>query len=168
MDGIDGAVRNPAAPAGLHLRIVTPAGEFLSERVEMVELNTSSGQIGVLPGHVHLVTPLEIGPIGARAEDRWRWWFSGGGFATIEPGHVSVLAIGLVAHVDHEVLEACCERARSLFGETLDEAAMAAACSRARDRLATMPPFTAATGDPEFDIPRAAILSELLKRKTHH
>ena len=150
------------------LRIVTPAGEFLSERVEMVELTTSTGQIGVLPGHVHLVTPLEIGPIGVFAKERWRWWFSGGGFATIDPERVSVLAIGLVAHADDEVFEACCERARAMFGESLDEAAMAAACSRARDRLATMPAFTATSGDPEFDIPRAAILSELLKSKTHH
>lgn len=168
MTGIEGELRKPPSAVAMNLRIVTPAGEFLSERVEMVELSTSSGQIGVLPGHARLVTPLEIGPIGVRANDRWRWWFSGGGFATIDPDNVSVLAIGLVAHVDHEVLEACCDRARALFGESLDEAAMAAACSRARDRLATMPPFTAATGDPEFDIPRAAILSELLNAKRHH
>jgi F-type H+-transporting ATPase subunit epsilon len=168
MPGLEGDLRQPAVLGAIKLRIVTPVGEFLSELVEMVELNTSGGQIGVLPGHAHLVTPLEIGPIGIRANDRWRWWFCSGGFATIDPDRVSVLAIGLVAHVDHEVLEACCERARSFFGETLDEAAMAAACSRARDRLTTMPAFSATSGDPAFDIARATILSELLKNRPHH
>jgi F-type H+-transporting ATPase subunit epsilon len=146
------------------LRIVTPGGEFLSASAEMVELNTSTGQIVILPGHTHLVTPLEIGPLGVCQAGRWRWWFSGGGFATIDPDRVSVLAIGLVAHADEEVFEACCQRARAMFGESVDEAAMAAACSRARERLTTMPAFSQASGDPEFDIARATILSELLKR----
>lgn len=168
MTGLEGDLHKPAAVGAINLRIVTPAGEFFSEPVEMVELNTSSGQIGVFPGHAHLVTPLEIGLIGVRVNDRWRWWFSGGGFATINPDHISVVTFGLVAHVDDEVLEACCERARSFFGETLDEAAMAAACSRARDRLATMPGFSADSAELELNIPRAAILSELLKARGRH
>ena len=54
-----------------------------------------------------------------------------------------------------------------MLGEGADELAMAAACERARQSLAGMSGGRPAPLVPEFDIPRAAILSELLKSKTH-
>lgn len=154
-------------PSSIDLRIVTPAGEFLHEAVEFVEMNTTVGQIGVLPGHAPLIAALEIGPISIVRNGQRHWWFSGGGTARIEPQSVSLLLMGLVAHLDDEVLEACCARARAMLGEGADELAMAAACDRARQSLAGMPAGRSTDFVPEFDIPRAAILSELLKSKTH-
>ena len=79
-----------------------------------------------------------------------------------------MLLIGLVAHLDDEVLEACCARARAMLGEGIDELAMAAACARARHTLTGLPdgaPLQSSV--PEFDIPRAHILAELLHQKHH-
>jgi len=144
-------------PPTIELRIVTPASEFLREPVELIEMTTTVGQIGVLPGHAPLMAALEIGPITVVRNGQRHWWFTGGGTARIEPEKVSLL-IGLVAHLYDEVLEACCARARAMFGEDADDLAMASACARARHALPTL---------PEFDIPRAAILAELLHQKHH-
>jgi F-type H+-transporting ATPase subunit epsilon len=151
----------------IQLRIVTPAGEFLHEPVEMIEMNTTVGQIGVLPGHAPLMAALEIGPIFVVRNGQRHWWFTGGGTARIEPEKVSLLLIGLVAHPNDEVLEACCARARAMLGEGADELAMAAACDRARHTLASLPAGGGTALVPEFDIPRAHILAELLHQKHH-
>jgi F-type H+-transporting ATPase subunit epsilon len=155
------------SPSTIDLRIVTPAGEFLREAVELVEMTTTVGQIGVLPGHAPLMAALEIGPISVVRNGQRHWWFSGGGTAHIGPGKVSMLLIGLVAHLDDEVLEACCARARAMLGEGADAQAMAAACARARYDRTSLPAQRSAPVVPEFDIPRARILAELL-HQTHH
>lgn len=154
-------------PSTIDLRIVTPAGEFLHESVEFVEMTTTVGQIGVLPGHARLMTSLEIGPISVVRDGQRRWWFSGGGTAVIDPEKVSMMLIGLVAHLDDEVLEACCARAQAMLGEGADALAMAAACARARYDRTSLPAERSAPIVPEFDIPRARILAELL-HQTHH
>lgn len=154
-------------PSTIELRIVTPAGEFLHEPVELVEMTTTVGQIGVLPGHTRLMASLEIGPIAVVRNGQRRWWFSGGGTAVIDPAKVSMMLIGLVAHLDDEVLEACCARAQAMLGEGADALAMAAACARARHDLTILPTQRSAPLIPEFDIPRAQILAELL-HQTHH
>jgi F-type H+-transporting ATPase subunit epsilon len=154
-------------PSTIELRIVTPAGEFLREPVELIEMTTTVGQIGVLPGHAPLMAALEIGPISVVRNGQRHWWFTGGGTARIEPDSVSLLLIGLLAHLDNEVLEACCARARAMFGEDADDLAMASACARARHALLTLPAERRTALIPEFDIPRAAILAELLHQKHH-
>ncbi len=151
----------------LDLQIVTPAGEFLHERVELVEMTTTVGQIGVLPGHAPLMAALEIGPVSVIRNGRRHWWFSGGGTARITPEKVSLLLIGIVNHLNDEVLEACCARARAMLGEGSDELAMAAACERARHALASAPARGAADLMREFDIPRAHLFAELLQPKHH-
>ena len=152
---------------GIDLQILTPAGEFLHEQVEAVEMTTTSGQIGVLPGHAPLIVALEIGPISVLRNGTRHWWFSGGGTARITPERVSMLLLGIVSHLDDEVLEACCSRVRTMFGDGIDELAMAAACERARHTLETTPTLRRAEFVAEFDIPRAHILAELLHQKHH-
>jgi len=151
----------------LDLRIVTPAGEFLHEPVEFVEMTTTVGQIGVLPGHAPLIAALEIGPISVVRNGQRHWWFSGGGTARIEPEKVSLMLIGLVAHLDDEVLEACCARARAMLGNEADELAMAAACARAKQALMVLPGQRVEPLVPEFDFPRAYIFAELLHARHH-
>jgi F-type H+-transporting ATPase subunit epsilon len=154
-------------PQSLNLRIVTPAGEFLNEAVEYVEMTTTEGGIGVFPGHAPMIATLEIGPLSVMRGGRRHWWFSGGGTARIQPSDVSLLLIGLVAHLDDEVLEACCARARAMLGDEADELGMAAACARARETLSAHPERRMEAAIPEFDIPRAHIFAELLHSKHH-
>ena len=54
-----------------------------------------------------------------------------------------------------------------MLGEGADALAMAAACARARHDLTILPAQRSAPLVPEFDIPRAHILAELLHQKHH-
>ena len=47
--------------SSLRLEIVTPERTVFSQEVTMVIAQTVDGQIGVLPGHIPLVTVLETG-----------------------------------------------------------------------------------------------------------
>ena len=43
------------------LRIITPDRIFYENQVEMVEFNTTEGEIGVLPGHIPLTVIVKPG-----------------------------------------------------------------------------------------------------------
>ena len=45
----------------LHLRIITPERMFYEGDVDMVEFNTTEGEIGVLPGHIPLTVIIKPG-----------------------------------------------------------------------------------------------------------
>lgn len=47
----------------IHLSLIAPDREFLSQSVEMVVLPAKEGDIGVLKGHVPLITSLQSGVI---------------------------------------------------------------------------------------------------------
>lgn len=44
----------------IHVSVVTPDGPVYEDDVEMVSVKAKSGELGILPGHIPLVAPLEI------------------------------------------------------------------------------------------------------------
>ncbi|VWX35559.1 MULTISPECIES: F0F1 ATP synthase subunit epsilon [Exiguobacterium] len=77
----------------LHVNIVTPDGEVYDGDVRMVVAKTISGEIGVLPHHVPLVTPLDISILKLRHEDGGRTLIAiSGGFMEVRQDTVTVLA----------------------------------------------------------------------------
>jgi F-type H+-transporting ATPase subunit epsilon len=49
------------SPDVLHLEVITPSKQLFSGEVAQVSLNTTRGQIEVLPGHAEMVAVLDIG-----------------------------------------------------------------------------------------------------------
>ena len=49
------------ADKDFQLRIITPERVFYEGTVDMVEFNTTEGQIGVLPGHIPLTVIVKPG-----------------------------------------------------------------------------------------------------------
>jgi len=47
----------------LELEIVTPEARVYEDTVESVKLPTTSGEIGILPGHIPIVTEVQAGEI---------------------------------------------------------------------------------------------------------
>jgi F-type H+-transporting ATPase subunit epsilon len=45
----------------MNLTVVTPTNTIFSDTIEELVVNTTSGQIGILPGHMSLVTSLQPG-----------------------------------------------------------------------------------------------------------
>ncbi|GAK05697.1 LOW QUALITY PROTEIN: ATP synthase epsilon chain [Geomicrobium sp. JCM 19037] len=53
----------------INVSVVTPDGSVYEDDVRMISARTEVGEIGVLPGHIPLVTPLIIGTIRMKKDN---------------------------------------------------------------------------------------------------
>lgn len=106
------------------LRIITPDRVFYENQVEMVEFNTTEGEIGVLPGHIPLTVILKPGILNITEGESDREAALHAGFAEILPDRVTILA---------EIIE---------WPDEIDEERAEAARERAEERLRTKTPET--------------------------
>jgi len=74
------------------LRIVTPERVFYEGVVEMVEFNTSEGQIGVLPGHIPMTVIVAPGLLTITEPEGKKIAALHSGFAEILPDSITILA----------------------------------------------------------------------------
>ena len=75
----------------LRLVIVTPEGKTFDDDVEQVVLPGVEGQLGVLPGHVPLLTQIMPGELDLKAHSKGDELAVGGGFAEITGNRVTIL-----------------------------------------------------------------------------
>lgn len=111
------------------LRIITPDRLFYEEQAEMVEFNTTEGEIGVLPGHVPLTVILKPGILHIYEPEGEKLAALHSGFAEILQDRVTILA---------EIIE---------WPNEIDQSRASAARERAEERLRSK--------TPETDIARA-------------
>lgn len=81
-----------ALPDHIHLEIVTPERQLFSGPVDDVTVPSSTGYLGILPGHAPLLAELGIGEISYGAEDHREYMFCSWGFVEVLPDRVVVLA----------------------------------------------------------------------------
>ena len=115
------------------LRIITPERVFYEGTVDMVEFNTTEGQIGVLPGHIPLTVIVKPGILHITEKDGEKEAALHSGFAEILPEGVTILAeiIEWPNEIDENRAE---ERLRSKTPET-DIARAETALQRAMARI---------------------------------
>ncbi len=101
----------------LTLEIVTPEARVYSDIVDTVVLPTVEGEIGILPGHIPLLTQIEDGELCVTKGGQTHWLAVSGGFAQVDGDKVSVLAENAITE------------------EKIDEAAVEAALKRAEQQL---------------------------------
>lgn len=101
----------------LTLEIVTPEAKVYSDTIDSVVIPTTTGEIGVLPGHIPLLTQVEHGELRVSKGAATQLLAVSGGFAQIEGDRVRVLA-------EYAITE-----------EKIDEHAVEAALKRAEDEL---------------------------------
>ena len=75
----------------ISLKVLAPNKNVYEGEAEEVILPSSTGQIGVLPGHISLVTAIDIGVLRLRNNTGWKSIALMGGFAEIESDEVVVL-----------------------------------------------------------------------------
>jgi F-type H+-transporting ATPase subunit epsilon len=99
----------------IRLDIVTPEKMAYSEDVTMVIARTTSGDIGILPGHAALIAALEIWPLRIITENGELQISMCGGFIEVQPEKITVLAncAELPDEIDVERAAAAKERAES-------------------------------------------------------
>ncbi len=76
----------------IKVNIVTPDGPVYDSEVNMIIANTTSGELGLLPGHIPMVAPLEVGIIRLKSEGKTDIVAVSGGFLEVRPDQVSILA----------------------------------------------------------------------------
>ncbi len=101
----------------LTLEIVTPEAKVYSDTIDSVVIPTVEGEIGVLPGHIPLLTQVAHGELRVTKGTSTQMLAVGGGFAQIDGDRVRVLA-------EHAITE-----------EKIDEHAVEAALKRAEEEL---------------------------------
>ena len=74
------------------LRIVTPDRVFYENQVDMVEFNTTEGEIGILPGHIPMTVIVKPGVLNITERESEKKAALHAGFAEILPEGVTILA----------------------------------------------------------------------------
>ncbi len=101
----------------LQLDIVTPEGNIFSGKVDNVYLPGAEGEMGVLAGHVALVTTLQPGELRYLKDSKSEELAVGEGFVEVTRESVTVLTD--LALADSEIDEARVEAALKRAEETL-------------------------------------------------
>lgn len=91
----------------LTLEIVTPEARVYSDVIETVVIPTVEGEIGILPGHIPLLTQVQAGELRVSKNGRTEYLAVGNGFAEIDGDKVSVLAESAIdeAKIDEAAVE---------------------------------------------------------------
>ncbi|QPC47701.1 F0F1 ATP synthase subunit epsilon [Mangrovibacillus cuniculi] len=76
----------------VQVSIVTPNGPVYESDVEMVSTKASTGELGILPGHVPMVAPLQIGVVRLKNGGNTDLVAVTGGFLEVRPEKVTILA----------------------------------------------------------------------------
>lgn len=103
--------------AKLQVELVTAEGSVLSEEADFVRLPGLGGELGVLPEHIPLLTPLRTGEVLVRNDGHDEFLFVAGGFVEVLPDRVVILAD--VAERAADIDEARAEEARRSAQEAL-------------------------------------------------
>jgi F-type H+-transporting ATPase subunit epsilon len=76
----------------LRLEIVTPERKVYEKDVNMVVVRGVAGELGILPNHIPLVTPLKIAPVKAKIGNNDEFIAVHGGFMEVRKDKVVILA----------------------------------------------------------------------------
>lgn len=107
----------------LTLQIVTPEKEVYSQKVASVVLPTREGEIGILPGHIPLLTMLEAGELQVTlGEGNMEYLAVDKGFAEIQGDQVTVMTEAAIdiEHIDVSEAEEAQRRAEAALREAED------------------------------------------------
>lgn len=77
--------------AAIKLEVVTPEKAVLSDTVDDVVLPGVMGQMDILPGHLPLLSLLDIGQMEVRKEGKTRYFLISQGYAEVADDQVTVL-----------------------------------------------------------------------------
>ncbi|REJ20528.1 MAG: F0F1 ATP synthase subunit epsilon [Paenibacillaceae bacterium] len=95
------------------LEIVTPERIVYSEQVDMVVVRGVEGELGILPNHIPLVTPLKIAPAKIKQGNREQLVAVNGGFVEVRKDKVVILAESAELPEDIDVERALAAKARA-------------------------------------------------------
>ena len=111
------------------LRIITPDRVFYEGTADMIEFNTTEGEIGVLPGHIPMTVIIKPGVLTITEKDEVKEAALHSGFVEILPDRMTILAevVEWPGEIDLERAEAAKRRAEERIKSHTPETDMARA-----------------------------------------
>jgi F-type H+-transporting ATPase subunit epsilon len=125
-------------PTKIRLEIVTPDRLLLSEDVDEVSIPGAEGYLGILPGHLPLLTLLGTGVLSYRKGNQKVILSCNDGFAEVLPDRVIITAATIERPEEIDVARAKAAKDRAekeLTGKDVDVDATMAAIKRAQARI---------------------------------
>ena len=129
----------------LKIRVIAPDRTVWNTEAEEVILPSSTGQLGILTGHIPLLTALDIGVMRVRIEKDWIPIVLLGGFAEIENNVITILVNGAeeASVIDIDKAQINLQEAISMLSEAVTnkekiEATQKIRKARARVQAATV------------------------------
>ena len=119
--------------AKLQVELVTAEGRILSEEADFVLAPGVEGDLGVLPNHIPLLTPLRTGEVMVRNGEAEHILFVAGGFLEVLPDKVTILADAAerAEDIDEARAEESRKRAQELLAQDIGNYEASLALERA-------------------------------------
>ncbi len=104
----------------LTLEIVTPDARVYTDTIDSVVIPTVEGEVGILPGHIPLLTQVEHGELRVSKGAETLYLAISGGFAEVEGDRVHVLAEQAITEekIDEKAVEEAIKRAEKEIDES--------------------------------------------------
>ena len=104
----------------LTLRVLAPDQSVFDDTAEEIILPSTTGLLGVLPGHISMVTAIDVGVLRVLKNGNWDSIALTGGFAEVESNEVTVLVnkAEMGTNIDSSKAEIELEKAKSELSQT--------------------------------------------------
>jgi F-type H+-transporting ATPase subunit epsilon len=124
----------------LNIRVIAPDRTVWDANAEEVILPSSTGQLGILTGHIPLLTALDIGVMRVRIDKEWIPIVLLGGFAEVDNNKITILVNGAeeTGDIDINIAQKNLEEATSKLAgaiSTKDKIEITQTIRKARARL---------------------------------
>jgi F-type H+-transporting ATPase subunit epsilon len=107
----------------LTLRVLAPDQSVFDDTADEIILPSTTGLLGVLPGHISMVTAIDFGVLRVFRNGTWDSIALTGGFAEVESNEVTVLVnkAEMEKNIDSAKAEAELEQAKNQLSQTQDK-----------------------------------------------
>ena len=107
----------------LTLRVLAPDQSVFDDTADEIILPSTTGLLGVLPGHISMVTAIDFGVLRVLRNGNWDSIALTGGFAEVESNEVTVLVnkAEMGKNIDAVKAEAELEKAKNQLSQTQDK-----------------------------------------------
>lgn len=119
------------------LEVITPEKLVLQEEADFVVLPAAFGEMGILPGHTHLLTQLNAGVLRIQKNEETQLFAVSGGFAEVHPERIEVFAetAEMAEEIDAERAKMDAAKAKELLAKAISPQELAAAQAALRKAL---------------------------------
>ena len=107
----------------LTLRVLAPDQSVFDNTADEIILPSTTGLLGILPGHISMVTAIDFGVLRVLRNGNWDSIALTGGFAEVESNEVTVLVnkAEMGKNIDSVKAEAELDQAKNKLSQTQDK-----------------------------------------------